>query len=196
VAAREDVLTNRLSPSLVNTCNPLLQAHPPWAQDNTSRGSLFSPLCSISRRPIWTRTRSDNLLVGPGTPRQGRPWGVAAGATAPGPTKVVGPHPIKIIPHMVRYLQPAPPENLFACSAKPVRLPCSADGCSSARRPPPPGACSPAAWTAGRLIGDRPGASSPAAWTAGRLISDRRSPTRLRAESPAACQPVRRIWRW
>jgi hypothetical protein len=118
---------------------------------------------------------------------QGRPWGVAAGATAPGPTKVVGPHPIKIIPHIVRYLQPAPPENLFACSAKPVRLPYSADGCSSARRPPPPGACSPAAWTAGRLIGDRPGACSPAAWTAGRLISDRRSPTRLRAESPTAC---------
>jgi hypothetical protein len=53
---------------------------------------------------------------------QGRPWGVAAGATAPGPTKVVGPHPIKIIPHIVRYLQPAPPENLFACSAKSVRL--------------------------------------------------------------------------
>jgi hypothetical protein len=32
---------------------------------------LFSPLCSISRRPIWAGTRSDNLLVGPGTP-QGR----------------------------------------------------------------------------------------------------------------------------
>jgi hypothetical protein len=26
---------------------------------------------------------------------QGRPWGVVAGATAPGPTKPVGPHPIK-----------------------------------------------------------------------------------------------------
>jgi hypothetical protein len=66
---REDGLTSRLSPSLTNTCNPLLQAHPPWAHDNTSRGSL-SPLCSISRRPIWAGTRSDNLLVGPGTP-----WG-------------------------------------------------------------------------------------------------------------------------
>jgi hypothetical protein len=31
-----------LSLSLVNACNPLLQAHPPWAQDNTSRGS---PCC-------------------------------------------------------------------------------------------------------------------------------------------------------
>jgi hypothetical protein len=25
-------------------------------------------LCSVSRRPIWAGTRSDNLLVGPGTP--------------------------------------------------------------------------------------------------------------------------------
>jgi hypothetical protein len=30
---------------------------------------LFSPLCSVSRRPIWAGTRSDNLLVGPGIPR-------------------------------------------------------------------------------------------------------------------------------
>jgi hypothetical protein len=39
----------------------------------TTRGRgfplLFSPLCSVSRRPIWAGTRSDNLLVGPGTPR-------------------------------------------------------------------------------------------------------------------------------
>jgi hypothetical protein len=34
--------------SLANACNPLLQAHPPWAQDNTSRGSLFLP-CVTSR---------------------------------------------------------------------------------------------------------------------------------------------------
>jgi hypothetical protein len=27
--------------SLANACNPLLQAHPPWVQDNTSHGSLF-----------------------------------------------------------------------------------------------------------------------------------------------------------
>jgi hypothetical protein len=34
---REDGLTHRLSLSLslANACNPLLQAHPPWAQDNT-----------------------------------------------------------------------------------------------------------------------------------------------------------------
>jgi hypothetical protein len=39
----------------------------------TTRGRgfplLFPPLCSVSRRPIWAGTRSDNLLVGPGTPR-------------------------------------------------------------------------------------------------------------------------------
>jgi hypothetical protein len=32
---------NKLSPSLANACNPLLQVHPPWVQDNTSHGSLF-----------------------------------------------------------------------------------------------------------------------------------------------------------
>jgi hypothetical protein len=45
VVTREDGLTDSLSLSLslslANACNPLLQAHPPWAQDNTSRGSLF-----------------------------------------------------------------------------------------------------------------------------------------------------------
>jgi hypothetical protein len=40
VAAREDGSTHKalalsLSLSLANACNPLLQAHPPWAQDNT-----------------------------------------------------------------------------------------------------------------------------------------------------------------
>jgi hypothetical protein len=35
---------SRLSPSLASACNLLLQAHPPWAQDNTSRGSLPPPL--------------------------------------------------------------------------------------------------------------------------------------------------------
>jgi hypothetical protein len=33
---REDGLTDSLSLSLANACNPLLQAHPLWAQDNTS----------------------------------------------------------------------------------------------------------------------------------------------------------------
>jgi hypothetical protein len=30
---------------------------------------FLPPLCSVSRRPIRAGTRSDNLLVGPGTPR-------------------------------------------------------------------------------------------------------------------------------
>jgi hypothetical protein len=69
-AAREDGLMHRLSLSLANACNPLLQAHPPWAQDNTRPRFplVVSPLCSVSRRPIWAGTCSDNLLIGPGTP--------------------------------------------------------------------------------------------------------------------------------
>jgi hypothetical protein len=64
-----------LSLSHASACNPLLHAHPPWAQDNTKAAAyplLFfppPPLCSVSCRPIWAGTRSDNLLVGPGTPR-------------------------------------------------------------------------------------------------------------------------------
>jgi hypothetical protein len=39
-----------LSLSLANAWNPLLQAHPPWAQDNTSCGSpFFVPPCVPSR---------------------------------------------------------------------------------------------------------------------------------------------------
>jgi hypothetical protein len=47
VSAREDGLTDRLSLSLANACNPLLQAHQPWAQDNTK--PWFSPPCIPSR---------------------------------------------------------------------------------------------------------------------------------------------------
>jgi hypothetical protein len=66
--------TGSLTPpvSLANACNPLLQAHPPWAQDNL-RLRVYPhcsppPCVSVSRRPIWAGTRSDNLLIGPGTP--------------------------------------------------------------------------------------------------------------------------------
>jgi hypothetical protein len=64
-----------LSLSHADACNPLLQAHPTWAQDNTKAAgfpiclSPFPPSCSVSRRPIWAGTRGDNLLVGLGTPR-------------------------------------------------------------------------------------------------------------------------------
>jgi hypothetical protein len=47
VVAREDGLTNRLSLSLANACNPLLQAHPLWRRTTRSRGSL--PPCVPSR---------------------------------------------------------------------------------------------------------------------------------------------------
>jgi hypothetical protein len=49
VAARENGLTGRLSLSHANACNPLLQAHPYWAQDNTSRGSPYCSPCVPSR---------------------------------------------------------------------------------------------------------------------------------------------------
>jgi hypothetical protein len=51
VATREDGLTNKaLSLSHANACNPLLQAHPPWAQDNTRpRFFLLFPPCVPSR---------------------------------------------------------------------------------------------------------------------------------------------------
>jgi hypothetical protein len=54
VVARENGLADNLSLSLshANACNPLLQAHPPWAQDNMKVAAsplLFSPLCVPSR---------------------------------------------------------------------------------------------------------------------------------------------------
>jgi hypothetical protein len=57
--ARENELTNRLtlSLSLANAGNPYYERIP-LAQDNTSR---VSPLCSISRQPIWAGTRSDKF---------------------------------------------------------------------------------------------------------------------------------------
>jgi hypothetical protein len=33
------------------------------------KAAVFPSLCSVSRQPIWAGARSDNLLVGPGTPR-------------------------------------------------------------------------------------------------------------------------------
>jgi hypothetical protein len=59
-----------LSPSRTLVTTYCKRIHP---GRRTTRGRgfplLFSPLCSVSRRPIWAGTRSDNLLVGPGTPR-------------------------------------------------------------------------------------------------------------------------------
>jgi hypothetical protein len=59
-----------LSPSRT-LVNPYCKRIRPGRRTTRGRGFplLFSPLCSVSRRPIWAGTRSDNLLVGPGTPR-------------------------------------------------------------------------------------------------------------------------------
>jgi hypothetical protein len=43
--------------SLAKACNPYYE-RTPLVRDNTSR---VSPLCSISRQPIWARTRSDKF---------------------------------------------------------------------------------------------------------------------------------------
>jgi hypothetical protein len=59
--ARGNELTNRLtlslSLSLANACNPYYE-HTPLVRDNTSR---VSPLCSISRQPIWAGARNDKF---------------------------------------------------------------------------------------------------------------------------------------
>jgi hypothetical protein len=46
-------------------CNPYCERHP-WCRIIQGLSHI---LCSIPRQPIWAGTRSDNLLVGPGTPR-------------------------------------------------------------------------------------------------------------------------------
>jgi hypothetical protein len=43
--------------SLANACNPYYK-HTPLVRDNTSR---VSPLCSISRQPIWAGARNDKF---------------------------------------------------------------------------------------------------------------------------------------
>jgi hypothetical protein len=50
-------LSLSLSLSLANACNPYYE-HTPLVRDNTSR---VSPLCSISRQPIWEGARSDKF---------------------------------------------------------------------------------------------------------------------------------------
>jgi hypothetical protein len=55
--ANEQALSLSLSLSLANACNPNYE-HTPLVRDNTSR---VSPLCSISRQPIWAGARSDKF---------------------------------------------------------------------------------------------------------------------------------------
>jgi hypothetical protein len=69
VVAREDGLTNRLSLSSPSRTlvTPYCKCIHSGAGQHEAAG--FPPLCSVSRQPIWAGARSDNLLVGPGTPR-------------------------------------------------------------------------------------------------------------------------------
>jgi hypothetical protein len=77
LAARENGPTHKalafsLSPTRTLVTPYFKRIHMPWAQDNTKAAIspyCSPPLCPVSRRPIWAGTRSDNLLVGPGTPR-------------------------------------------------------------------------------------------------------------------------------
>jgi hypothetical protein len=67
VRAREvvDELCVPLSLSLTRrACNPYCEWHP-WCRIIQGLSHI---LCSIPRQLIWAGTRSDNLLVGPGTP--------------------------------------------------------------------------------------------------------------------------------
>jgi hypothetical protein len=61
-----DELYVPLSISLTRrACNPYCERHP-WCRIIQGLSLI---LCSIPRQPIWAGTRSDNLLIGPGTPR-------------------------------------------------------------------------------------------------------------------------------
>jgi hypothetical protein len=78
LAAREDGATCRVpcSPPARTLVTPYCKRTQPGRRA-TRRPRVFPfflplfypPSCSTSRRPIWAGTRSDNLLVGPGTPR-------------------------------------------------------------------------------------------------------------------------------
>jgi hypothetical protein len=56
--ARENELMNRLTLSLSRTLETPTTSTPPW--HGTIRAA-FSPLCSISRQPIWAGTRSEKF---------------------------------------------------------------------------------------------------------------------------------------
>jgi hypothetical protein len=51
--------TGSLSLSLTNACNPYCKRIRPGRR--ITRVAVLPPLCSISRRPIWAGTRSDNF---------------------------------------------------------------------------------------------------------------------------------------
>jgi hypothetical protein len=64
--SREGSGVRALSLSLTRrACNPYCERHP-WCRIIQGLSHI---LCFIPRQPIWAGARSDNLLVGPGTPR-------------------------------------------------------------------------------------------------------------------------------
>jgi hypothetical protein len=115
LAARENGLADgpslSLSLSLTNACNPTASASALGAGQHEGRGFplLFLPaLCSVSRRPIWAGTRSDNLLVGPGTPRVETP---TVGAPGRGLLRVDEQLPVKL--QMGSLQQPLQPGTML-----------------------------------------------------------------------------------
>jgi hypothetical protein len=69
---------------------------------------FFPSLCSVSRRPIWAGARSDNLLVGPGTPGVETP---TVGAPGRGLLRVDEQLPVKL--QMGSLQQPLQPGTLL-----------------------------------------------------------------------------------
>jgi hypothetical protein len=67
LAAREDRTVRRVprSPPHADACNPLLQAHPTWAQDNTEAAGF--PLFSLSSTPLRAPSRADPSRLGHAT---------------------------------------------------------------------------------------------------------------------------------
>jgi hypothetical protein len=63
---RRVVARDSLSPSRTLVTPYCKRIHSSAGQHEAA---VFPSLCSVSRQPIWAGARSDNLLVGPGTPR-------------------------------------------------------------------------------------------------------------------------------
>jgi hypothetical protein len=96
-----------LSLSLANACNPLLQAHPPWAQDNTK--PRFSPPCVPSRAdPLGWGTQRQFTRRSRDPPEVETP---TVGAPGRGLLRVDEQLPVKL--QMGSLQQPLPPGTLL-----------------------------------------------------------------------------------
>jgi hypothetical protein len=65
--AREDGLTNRLTLSLTNACNPYCKHTP--RRCGITRAAFFPPCVPSRANPSGLGRATTNLLIGPGTPR-------------------------------------------------------------------------------------------------------------------------------